>query len=305
MKILLAGASGLLGSAFARAASRRKHDVIGLVGSYPANVPGLTRQIPLDLRDLAKLESLTLELFPDAIVNCAAISIPRECAANPEDSRLVNALVPEKLALLSRHLFARFIHISTDQVFDGKNAPYKVDHEPNSIDEYGNQKIESEERALELNPEFASIIRVPLLNGNSLTGKRSLHEQLLAAWSDGNQTALFEDEFRQPCSTDNLADVLVEICERSDIKGRLHWAGQDRLSRYEIGTRLLDHFGLPQDFVKRSARGSDPRFANRQGDLSLDLQPLEGKLKTRPQSFAEQLDSLAIPKPLRDWYNSM
>ena len=41
MKILLTGASGLLGSAFARAAKRRNHEVVGIVGSYPGHVEGL------------------------------------------------------------------------------------------------------------------------------------------------------------------------------------------------------------------------------------------------------------------------
>ncbi len=305
MKILLTGASGLLGSAFAQAAHRRKHEVIGLVGSYAHAVEGLAQQKSLDLRDLSKLERTLLEVFPDAVVNCAAISVPADCEADPEASAFMNVVLPEKLALLSRHLFARFIHISTDQVFDGTAAPYRVDDSPRPLSVYATQKLESERRVLETADEFASVIRIPLLNGNSPRGERSVHEKLFAAWSKGLSADLFNDEFRQPCLADNLADAMVEICERDNLQGLLHWAGEDRLSRYEIGKRILEHFGLPSRLINESSRTEQGLDASRQGDLSLDLQPLRGCLKTRPQAFATQLESLIVPHPCRDWYHSI
>lgn len=305
MKILLTGASGLLGSAFAKAAKRRKHEVIGLVGTYSDSITGLDRQKSIDLNDLPELERFVLEQFPDAIVNCAAISIPNLCESDPESSERINILVPEKLALLSRHLFARLIHISTDQVFDGTAAPYRIGDSPNPVSEYSSQKLESEKRVLDMSSEFASVIRIPILGGNSPRGDRSLHEHLFAAWSQGRKTDLFTDEFRQPCLVDNLADAIVELCERDDLRGILHWAGADRLSRFEIGKRILEHFGLSPNLIAESTRGNHPEHASRQENLSLDLQPLEGRLKTSPQPFSEQLDSLIVPKPFRAWYNSI
>ncbi|MBT3482558.1 MAG: SDR family oxidoreductase [Opitutales bacterium] len=305
MKILLTGASGLLGSAFAKAAHRRKHEVLGLVGSYSENIEGLDQQKRIDLHDLATLEKLVLENFPDAIVNCAAYATPSDCETDPDKTAEINVSLPEKLALLSRHLFARYLHVSSDQVFDGKAAPYSISDDPNPPNKYGEQKSESEKRVLEMAEEFASVIRIPLLNGNSPRGTRSIHEQLFHAWSHGDRPHLFTDEYRQPCLTDNLAEAMVELCERKDQRGLLHWAGENRLSRFEIGQKILIHFGLPEDFIQESQRGDDPRFANRQADLSLELQPLAGLLKTRPQAFADQLDALVVPKPYRNWFNAI
>ena len=76
MKILLTGASGLVGSAFAQAATRRGHHVIGLVGTYTGNVPGLAEKRALDLTNEAALTAVVLETFPEAIVNCAAVAEP-------------------------------------------------------------------------------------------------------------------------------------------------------------------------------------------------------------------------------------
>jgi len=305
MKILLTGASGLLGSAFARAAVRRKHEVIGLTGSYSEPLEGLSKQKRLDLNNLTQLERTILEEFPDAIVNCAAISNPADCETDAESSAFINVTLPEKLALLSRHFFARFIHLSSDQVFDGTSAPYHISDSPNPTSVYSSQKLESEEKVLDMASEFASVIRIPLLNGNSPRGTRSLHEKLFALWSQGKSTTLFHDEYRQPCLADNLADAMVEICERDDMQGLLHWGGADRLSRFEMGKRILDHFGLPATLINESSRKNHDGHAKRQADLALDLQPLVGKLKTRPQPFALQLEPLIVPKPFREWYNSI
>lgn len=305
MKIILTGASGLLGNAFAKAANLRSHEVIGIVNSYNGPIDGLASQKTLDLSDLAAIEALILETFPDAIVNCAAISSPGQCDKDPRLSERINVELPEKLALLAKHLFARYIHISSDQVFDGTHPPYRISSPTSPTSLYGRQKAESEKRALELADEFASIIRIPLLSGNSPWGNRSLHEQLFQALKTNNRPALFVDEFRQPCPTENIAAVLVELCERNDFRGLLHWAGSRRLSRFQIGERLLDHFGLPLSSIEPATLAGNPEFAKRPPDLTLDTYPLEGQLKTQPKALEEHFDTLIVPKSCREWYHSL
>jgi len=299
MQILITGASGLLGSAVAKAAVRRKHQVIGIVGKSQTSAPGLSKREVVDLEDLADAERFVLDTFPDAIVNCAAISIPRLCDQSPERTRRLNVDLPEKLALLARHLFAKFVHVSSDMVFNGRSAPYAHDQPTSPLSEYGRQKAESERLVLEMAPDNSVVIRLPLINGNSPSGIRSLHEMLFDEWKAGRIPPLFENEYRQPVSVDNAADMIVEILERDDIKGLHHWAGESRLSRFEIGAALLRHFGLPSDLIAKS-RNESP---NRPEDLSLDLSTLRSLLKTPVQSFAAQLDSLIVPPPHREWYH--
>ncbi|MBC2606989.1 SDR family oxidoreductase [Pelagicoccus albus] len=305
MKILLTGASGLLGASFAAAAQRRGHHVVGIVGAYSGKIPGVALTKTLDLTQLDQLEAFALELFPDAIVNCAAISEPKDCEADPQGSRLLNVALPEKLALLSRHLFATLIHISSEQVFDGTQELYFRDSPTSPTNEYARQKRESEEAVHSICAEFATTLRLPLLMGNSLGRDRSMHERLFAAWSQGQQTPLFTDEIRQPCHVENIASVMVELCERSDLKGVYHWAGEKSLSRFEMGQRIVRHFGLPEDLIIAAQRGDDPRFAHRQARLVFDLTPLASKLKTQPPCFSDQLDTLIVPRNAQAWYHSI
>jgi dTDP-4-dehydrorhamnose reductase len=144
--------------------------------------------------------------------------------------------------------------------------------------------------------------------GNSAGGGRSLHERLLADWAAGKTPRLFTDEFRQPCTAENLGDVMVELCERGDVRGVYHWAGADLLSRYELGLRLRDHFKLnaAQAPLVAVTRAAVPAAAQRRpACLALDLAPLVGKLKTRPQPLAAQLAELHVPPPVRAWYHGL
>ena len=308
MNILLTGASGLVGSAFARAAARRGHRVTGIVGSFAGEIEGLAAKRVVDLGDEMATTAAVLDVFPEAIVNCAAVSVPEQCDANPALAQSLNAALPTALARLARHVSARLVHLSSEQVFDGTRgpaAPYRADEPVSPINFYGRQKIESERAVHATAAELAVTVRPPLLMGNSAAGQRSNHERLLADWAAGRTPKLFVDEFRQPCTAENLAEVLVELCERPDLRGVFHWAGTELISRHALGLRIRAHFKLTESQapIIRVARADNPDVARkRQPCLALDIAPLAGKLKTRPQSIAEQLDELKVPPSVRTWY---
>ena len=306
MNILVTGASGLVGSAFVRAASRRGHDVVGTVGAYAGEIEGLRRQRRVNLADDMKTTAVVLDVFPQAIVNCAAISAPEQCEANPALAQSLNVGLPATLARLAHHVSAKLVHLSSEQVFDGtRNSAYALHDAVSPINLYGRQKLESERAVHAAAPEFAITLRAPLLMGNSPTGTRSHHERLLGDWAAGRTPRLFTDEFRQPCTAENLAEVMIELCERDDLRGVFHWAGAELISRYDLGIRIRDHFKLTarQAPIAAVSRAEVPEAGRRrQACLALDLAPLAGKLKTRPGTIAEQLEELNVPAPVRGWY---
>jgi dTDP-4-dehydrorhamnose reductase len=300
MKILLTGASGLLGHAYAEAAIRRGHDVIAIYNSTPPAARGLHKEVQVDLSDSSSLTSLILELWPDAVINCAAISSPTDVDANPKLAEKINVALPRHLAQISTHIGARLIHISTDMVFDGHSEePYRSTDMPMPTNLYGQTKLMAEREVLEHNPEDPVVLRIPILMGNSPGGQRSPHEKILAAISNGEKLKLFCDEMRQPCSAENVADLMVELTERRDLHGIFHWAGNETLSRFEMGQRILKHFGLPLDAVKSVCKSDNPEFANRPSNLTFNLHPLVSKVKTRTVNFDEQLETLTRVNPLR------
>ena len=65
---------------------------------------------------------------------------------DPEHAKKINIDAAQRLAQISSHLGARFIHISSDMVFGGKDEPYRSTDTPNPISEYGRQKLEAEKK---------------------------------------------------------------------------------------------------------------------------------------------------------------
>lgn len=309
MNILVAGVSGLVGAEFARAAARRGHQVMGVVGRHRGAIEGAARVIAIDLTDTDATTAAALDLFPQAIVNCAALSMPEECEANPARAQALNVALPATLARIAHHVGARFVHVSSEQVFDGgRTEPYHPRDDAAPINLYGRQKLESERAVQAAAPEFAVTVRAPLLMGNSLGGQRSPHERLFADWAAGRTPRLYTDEFRQPCTAANLAEVLLELCERTDVRGVVHWAGRELLSRHALGFRIREHFRLSEDEAPITAisRADTPETARRRpACLALDLQPLAGRLKTQPQSIADQLAELIIPRAAQAWYRGL
>ena len=305
MKILVTGASGLVGSCFARAASRRGHHVVGIIGKHRGKLPGVAHLLRFDLTNEESLTRAVLETFPEAIVNCAAVSEPAACEADPDRSETLNVKLPTRLAELSHHLGARLIHISSEQVFDGKNTtPYFHQETVSPINLYGRQKVASERAVVAAAPQRAAIVRAPLLMGDSPAGRRALHERLFLDWSNGKTVNLYTDEFRQPCTAENLAEVLRELTERPSLKGIFHWAGAELLSRFDLGVKIRQHFKLSEAAAPISAttRGANNSLQQRQPCLALDLRPLKGRLKTSVETIDEQLSRLQIPLPCREWY---
>jgi dTDP-4-dehydrorhamnose reductase len=144
------------------------------------------------------------------------------------------------LAIQSAERRIRFIHLSTDQVFDGTEAPYTEQNAPSPINSYGTAKAQAEDLIRSLNPQ-ALIVRTSLLYGLSAPDRQA--KQLIQVTQTGEPYSLFTDELRCPVWVENLADALLELANK-EFSGILHVGGPQALNRWELGMELLEHFGI-------------------------------------------------------------
>ena len=298
MNIFCTGATGLVGYNFIKSASEAGHKILAVSNSHDLPTIKNVEQVKLDLTDSSALQRVVLDMFPEMVVNCAAISSPVDVDANPELAEKMNVVLPENLAHLSHHVGARFIHLSTDMVFDGTASPYKNTDVPMPCTLYGTTKLMAEKRVLKVDAPATVVLRLSHVCGNSLTGRRSLHEKLLRTWASGQISELRTNEIKCPLSVERLADLLCELCERPNVSGIYHFAGLEAVSRYDMGKRVAEFFGLnPDEFIK-------PIQAERDVNLTMDMSCLASRVKTRSCMFSETLAEMKLPSDLEEWVKS-
>ena len=226
--IWITGAGGLIGNHLAKTAPR--HAPVW-------RVKPLTRA-ELDLTDFAAVERLYREDSPALVIHCAALSKSPACEANPALARKLNVEVTGFLSALAAA--SGFIHFSTDLVFDGQKGGYTEVDKVNPLSVYAETKVASEEIVLKT-PGHA-VIRTSLNGGASPTGDRGFNEELRRSWAAGKATPLFRDEYRSPIAAKVTAEAVWELAHlklaNMGISGLYHLAGEERLSRLEIGQEV-------------------------------------------------------------------
>ncbi|MDR3574594.1 MAG: SDR family oxidoreductase [Anaerolineaceae bacterium] len=272
-RILVTGCSGLLGLNLALQACE-KHTIIGVVqqhGLYGA--PFQTVQLDLSLPGV--LEKLLDTSKPDLVIHCAALANLDLCEENPQLAHRLNAAVPGELAEMTARRDIAMLHISTDAVFDGQRGNYSENDPPNPINVYARTKLDGELAVASANPK-ALIARVNFY-GWSLFGKRSLAEWFFNDLSAGKQVNGFTDVFFGPLLVNDLADLLLEMADKS-LCGLYQAVSGAYLSKYEFGRLLARQFGLDESLIKPVSWQDVGLLAVRSPNLTLRSDKLQQAL---------------------------
>ncbi|XP_076060594.1 methionine adenosyltransferase 2 subunit beta-like isoform X2 [Oratosquilla oratoria] len=246
-KVLVTGASGLLGRAILALLKEENWNVVGL--GYSRISQGL---IKCDLRDREAVSALLKKEKPDFIIHCAAERAPDKVENHYEETVLLNVKATEYLASIAKELNSRLIYISTDYVFDGVNPPYKIDDKPNPLNKYGQSKLEGEKATMEVNPD-ACILRIPILYGPVERIDESAVTVLLNCIKDKKPITLSHYEKRYPVNVRDIAKILRDLIMKIDkdpsISGIFQWSGKERLTKYEMAMLIAEGLNLPFDHI--------------------------------------------------------
>lgn len=146
MKVLVIGASGMIGSTVLRVLSEnRDWDVYGTVRDESVKrffaEPVAQRLKPsIDVEQPDALVKVLGNVRPDVVVNCAGLTKHKPEAEDPLVAIPINTLMPHRLAELCKLVGARLIHVSTDCVFSGEKGYYVEDDFADARDVYGKSK---------------------------------------------------------------------------------------------------------------------------------------------------------------------
>lgn len=290
MRILITGASGLLGLNLALETTRR-HTVFGTVNHHALKTDAFT-VIQTDLLVPGAVEWLLEQTQPDWVIHCAALANLDACEADPLLAQQLNTELPSKLAGHVARSGARLVHISTDSVFDGLRGHYSEEDLASPIGVYSRTKLNGELAVCEANPT-AIIARVNLF-GWSLSGNRSLAEFFFNNLSLRKQVMGFTDVFFCPLLANDLADIFCKMLEQN-LNGLYHVVSSESLSKYDFGMRLAQRFNLDGSLINPTSVTQSGLKAIRSPNLTLRSEKLAralGEPLPRLSTGLEQLYTL-------------
>jgi len=172
----------------------------------------------------------------DLIVNCAGIIPQKYNLDNYNQFIRVNTLFPHKLNDIAKHNSYKFIHITTDCVFDGKEGNYSSNHAHNAKDIYGISKSLGEP------DDYASIIRTSII-GEEVTGKRSLIEWIKS--NRGKTINGFTNHYWNGVTCLTVAKIIKQIIRDGCFwKGVRHIHSPDVVTKYDLCKMINDIYEL-------------------------------------------------------------
>ena len=231
MKILVTGATGLVGSHLARVLAR-DHEVLAL------------KHADLDISDANAVNHCLSAFRPSLVVNCAVIQVD-ESEQNPAKAQAVNVRGPRWLAAAANRVDAEVVHFSTQYAFDGEpvgRSPYTIEDEPRPINTYGRTKVASEAAVRDLCAR-SYVIRTSWVYGS---GKNSflctVHNDLHA----GKPVRALVDIWSSTTYVEDLIQRLLLILAKGRY-GTYHIVNEGVCSYYEFALEAGQLVGLNRE----------------------------------------------------------
>lgn len=225
MRVVITGANGQLGRELIQSALA------------DAEVIALDRD-KLDISDNLAVHALLSEFKPDVVINAAAYTAVDKAEQEQTLAFAVNADGPRHLAASCSEHGARFIHVSTDFVFDGHSTtPYLSDDETNPLGVYGASKLEGERNVIAQYPDGSLIVRVGWLY--SRFGQNFV-KTMLRLMAERDELGVVADQIGTPTHAAGLAQALWQFADKSFTTGIYHWSDAGVASWYDFAVAIME-----------------------------------------------------------------
>jgi len=256
MKILITGGKGMLG----RTLQREFADNEIVVADLP----------DWDITDDASFSAKVLEVRPDLIIHCAAMTKVDDCEAKRDLAFALNENGTRNVAIAAKLSGARLIAISTDYVFSGEppREPWAWSETdiPRPRTVYGASKFAGEQMVQMIHPDNSVILRIAWLYGAG--GPSFVHTMARLGAEEGDPLKVVNDQRGNPTSTKVVADVIRFLLSRPDVSGIVHSTCEDSCSWYDLTVELFRLMGLNRKVIPCSTN-EFPRPAPRPRNSAL------------------------------------
>jgi dTDP-4-dehydrorhamnose reductase len=263
MKLLVIGAQGQLARSLLEA-NKTEGVRVDAVGRGDINI-----------LDQGSIDRVIDRHEPHFVVNTAAYTATDKAESEPTQAYAINEKGAAFVAEACGRRNVPLIHISTDYVFDGRNAPYREQNRPTPLNTYGFSKLEGERRVAAACPQHL-ILRTAWLH--SPYGDNFIKAVLRTA--SRSEVAVVYDQIGSPTYAPHLAEAIIAIIIRiletpskSRFWGTYHLAGSGEATRYELAQEALccaESLGGPVAQLRPITTAEYQSSARRPADSRLD-----------------------------------
>jgi len=288
MRILMTGASGLLGSKLTQIMVERGYEVYS---GYHEHRPLHGTPIKFNVSIKNEVEKAFKISQPDVVIHAAALTNVDKCELEKELAWKINVNGTKNIAQLSKKYNSFLIYISTDYVFDGLKGLYSEEDEPNPINYYGLTKLKGEEEVQNTLEDYC-IARASVIYGSRpATGKINFVLWIIEKLRREEKIKIVTDQWNSPTLNTNLAEMLSEIIERR-LTGIYHLSGATRINRYDFAKLIAKTFNLNENLIEPTSSDKLSWKARRPRDSSLNTNKAFRTLKNKPLTIEKALKRL-------------
>ncbi|MGE5520842.1 MAG: dTDP-4-dehydrorhamnose reductase [Candidatus Dadabacteria bacterium] len=225
MKILVTGAGGQLST-----------ELQGLSTNYTDYELLLLTKQQMSITEEEEVSKIITDFKPGYVINCAAYTAVDKAESDKEKAFAINGTATGLLAKYSLINNCRFIHISTDYVFDGSaSSPMKEDHPVKPLNVYGESKLLGEQLAVMENPE-SIIIRTSWVY--SSYGSNFV-KTMIRLMNEREHLNVVNDQYGSPTYAADLAEAIMQIITSGKWKpGIYHYSNKGIISWFDFATEI-------------------------------------------------------------------
>lgn len=262
MRVLVTGATGIVGSALTRLFLAHGYHVTCVSRSLSSTRPFNGETLVASIEDYDAMRRLLNDWRGDAVVHCAAIGNVELCERDKDDAYRVNVLGTRNTLAISEAVGARLVFVSTGSVFSGRRGGEHESCVPDPANYYGITKALAEEIVKGYSQTV--IVRAATILGvvpQRRTGQ-NFAEWILESAKADRDVGLFSDVRTNPVSSATFGSCVLSILA-SPIRSRiLHVGSQNVVTKLELGKLILAHY---------------PNYRGRVEALSVDESALEAR----------------------------
>jgi dTDP-4-dehydrorhamnose reductase len=281
-KILVTGATGLLGATLVPQLERRGHAVMRHGHRAAA-------QFRADLRDPAQVAAMLARAAPDCIINLAALTDVDRCEREPDEAYQLNVAGLKNLCGWMREHApnCHLVQLSTDQVYDGAGP------NPESAvairNTYAFSKIAAELVAAGVE---GTVLRTNFFGRSRCPTRASFSDWILQAIREQRPLRLFEDVQFSPLSLSTVSDMIERVV-RGRPRGVFNLGASVGASKADFAFAFARALDLPTAQLERTLSSSAPALAARRPrDMRMDSGLFERTLGLELPTLHDEINTM-------------